>query len=132
MKVNDLCVLKKQVRPGIYKALCDGYIKVRAGVYRVPIGTIIVPGKDEVIISTKWGRICWHYDMYRNIWFGQLVSKEFAIKMDNTYRKQSDVYQLYYITTELTGTIWMFQVQKNTITKWNQRKSFEIVRKMIA
>ena len=70
--------------------------------------------------------------MYRNIWFGQLVSYEFAIKSDNTYCKQSDVYQLYYITTELSGTIWMFQVQKNTITKWNQRKSFEIVRKMIA
>ena len=132
MKVNEVCVPKKQVRPGIYKALCDGYIRMRAGVYRVPIGTIIVPDSDEVIISTKWGRICWHYDMYRNIWSGQLVSKEFAIKMDNTYRKQSDVYQLFYITTELTGTIWMFQVQKNTITKWNQRKSFEIVRKMIA
>ena len=31
MKVSEMCVRKKQVRPGVYKALCDGYIKVQAG-----------------------------------------------------------------------------------------------------
>lgn len=132
MKLNEMCVRKKQVRPGIYKALCDGYIRMRAGVYRVSVGTIIVPDSNEVIISTKLGRICWHYDMYRNIWFGRLVSDSFAIKSDNTYNAPSDVYRLYYVTAELSGTCWELQLRKEDMTNWNKRSGFEIVRKMIA
>ena len=68
MKVNEVCVRKKQVRPGVYKALCDGYIRMRAGVYRVPVGTIIVPENDLLIVKTKHGSVCWRYELHRNWW----------------------------------------------------------------
>ena len=70
MKVSEMCVRKKQVRPGIYKALCDGYIRMQAGVYRVPVGTFIMPDIDLVIVKTKHGSVCWQYESHRNWWIG--------------------------------------------------------------
>lgn len=85
MKLNEMCVRKKQVRPGIYKALCDGFIMVRAGAYRVPIGTIIVPDVNLIVVKTKCGRVCWQYEPHREWWIGQVLSDDFTVKKDNQY-----------------------------------------------
>ena len=81
MKVSEMCVRKKQVRPGIYKALCDGYIRMRAGVYRVSVGTIIVPENDLLIVKTKHGSVCWRYELHRNWWIGRVLPEKYCILM---------------------------------------------------
>ena len=115
MKVNEVCVRKKQVRPGVYKALCDGYIRMRAGVYRVPVGTIIVPENDLLIVKTKHGSVCWRYELHRNWWIGQLLPINTSIKKDNQSCAitqyplfiKKNTYEIFKIESD--GIIWALQ-----------------------
>ena len=115
MKVSEMCVRKKQVRPGIYKALCDGYIRMRAGVYRVPIGTIIMPDIDLLVVKTKCGRVCWQYEPHRKWWIGRVLYDDFTVKKDNQYGATSQhasfVRKSMYdvIRVDSDGMLWVQQ-----------------------
>ena len=115
MKVNEVCVRKKQVRPGIYKALCDGYIRMQAGVYRVPVGTFIMPDIDLVVVKTKHGNVCWQYEPHRNWWIGRLLPLNTAVKNDNQSCAitqyplfiKKNTYEILKIESD--GIIWALQ-----------------------
>ena len=115
MKVSEMCVRKKQVRPGVYKALCDGYIRMQAGVYNVSIGTIIVPENDLLIVKTKHGRVCWLYEPHRNWWIGRVLYDDFTVKKDNQSCAitqyplfiKKNTYEILKIESD--GIIWALQ-----------------------
>ena len=115
MKVSEMCVRKKQVRPGVYKTLCDGYIRMQAGVYHVSIGTIIVPENDLLIVKTKHGRVCWLYEPHRNWWIGRVLYDDFTVKKDNQYGATSQhasfVRKSMYdvIRVDSDGMLWVQQ-----------------------
>ena len=138
MKVNDLCVRKKQVRPGIYKALCDGYIRMRAGLYRVPVGTFIMPDIDLVIVKTKHGSVCWQYESHRNWWIGRLLPLNTAVKKDNQSCAitqyplfiKKNTYEIFKIESD--GIIWALQKDDKLQAGCNLWIMMEAIRVMVA
>lgn len=137
MKLNEMCVRKKQVRPGIYKALCDGYIRMRAGAYRVPIGTIIVPDVNLLVVKTKRSRVCWQYEPHRNWWFGRIITDEFAIRPNNQYGKISfDDLSLSnnveVVKYESDGMLWVLQNDAELQIERYYRAIMDAIRVMVA
>ena len=134
MKVNEVCVRKKQVRPGIYKALCDGYIRMRAGVYRVPVGTIIVPENDLLIVKTKHGSVCWRYELHRNWWIGRVLPEKYcAVKNDNQFSAitlhswfSNERYEI--VKFESDGILWVLQNGDKLLTTFNLWTIMEVIK----
>lgn len=137
MKVSEMCVRKKQVRPGVYKALCDGYIRMRAGAYRVPIGTIIVPDVNLLVVKTKRSRVCWQYESHRNWWFGRIITDEFAIRPNNQYGKISfnDLSlsnNVEVVKYESDGMLWVLQNDAELQIERYYRAIMDAIRVMVA
>lgn len=138
MKLNEMCVRKKQVRPGIYKALCDGYIRMRAGLYRVPVGTFIMPDIDLVIVKTKHGSVCWQYESHRNWWIGRLLPLNTAVKKDNQSCAitqyplfiKKNTYEIFKIESD--GIIWALQKDDKLQAGCNLWIMMEAIRVMVA
>ena len=133
-----MCMRTKQVRTGIYKTLSKGFIRVEGKDYHVPVGTMIVPEKNEVIVKMKWGRICWQYDAYRNCWMGRLLSDDFTIKKSNEYigsmtDNAYDTYNELVLKTEDNGTAWVMQIANcRSSNLYPKRKMLNMLKTMVA
>ena len=50
MDRKQMCVRTKQISPGVYKTISRGFIRALSGHYRVPVGTILIPDMDSMIV----------------------------------------------------------------------------------
>lgn len=55
MEKNQMCVHTKQVKPGVFKTVSRGYVRMQSGQYCVPIGTVLIPDSNAMIVKTEWG-----------------------------------------------------------------------------
>lgn len=134
MKKNQMCVRTKQIRPGVYKTVSRGYVKALSGHYRVPIGTIIIPDKDAMIVKTKWGSVFWHSDIHNNWWIGCVLPTCFSGNVLNLLDKKRseeffDECDIEAIL-ERDGTMWMLQITEQSeriIPKWMSKKILKLM-----
>ena len=80
MDRKQMCVRTKQISPGVYKTISRGFIRALSGHYRVPVGTILIPDMDSMIVRTEWGSVYWSSDPINCWWIGWVLPTCFSLK----------------------------------------------------
>ena len=108
-----MCVRTKEIHPGVFKTVSNGFVRIQSGQYRVPIGTILIPDRDAMIVRTEWGSVYWCSDPDNNWIIGWLLPSDFSVKesdmlMCRTSEEFFDEESVYIESKiEYDGTMWM-------------------------
>lgn len=137
MDRKQMCVRTKQISPGVYKTISRGFIRALSGHYRVPIGTILIPDMDSMIVRTEWGSVYWRSDPLNNWWIGWVLPNDFSFKetgskiFKSTYEFFSNSDKID-VRIERDGTMWLLQIagqNERLIPKWRGQKILKFMLK---
>ena len=135
MDRKQMCVRTKQISPGVYKTISRGFIRALSGQYRVPVGTILIPDKDAMIVKTGWGSVYWSSDPINCWWIGWVLPTCFSvreyelldkIRAEDFFNGESNIEALI----ERDGTMWMLQIagqNERLIPKWMSKKILKLM-----
>ena len=135
MERKQMCVRTKQISPGVYKTISRGFIRALSGQYRVPVGTILIPDKDAMIVKTGWGSVYWSSDPINCWWIGWVLPTCFSLKesdlivpkrSEEFFSEDGDIEALI----ERDGTMWMLQIagqNERLIPKWMSKKILKLM-----
>lgn len=135
MERKQMCVRTKQISPGGYKTISRGFIRALSGQYRVPVGTILIPDKDAMIVKTGWGSVYWSSDPINCWWIGWVLPTCFSvreyelldkIRAEDFFNGESNIEALI----ERDGTMWMLQIagqNERLIPKWMSKKILKLM-----
>ena len=135
MERKQMCVRTKQISPGVYKTISRGFIRALSGQYRVPVGTILIPDKDAMIVKTGWGNVYWSSDPINCWWIGWVLPTCFSvreyelldkIRAEDFFNGESNIEALI----ERDGTMWMLQIagqNERLIPKWMSKKILKLM-----
>lgn len=119
MEKRLMCVRTKEIHPGMYKTVSNGFVWLQGGQYRVPIGTVLIPDRDAIIVRTEWGSVYWCSDPDNNWIIGWLLPSDFSVKesdllMTRTSEEFFDEENVCIETQiECDGTMWMLQIAEH-------------------
>ena len=137
MNKNEMCVRTKQVSPGVYKTVSKGFVKALSGHYRVPVGTILIPDMDSMIVRTEWGNVYWRSDPINCWWIGWVLPtcssvREYElldkIRAEDFFNGAGNIEALI----ERDGTMWMLQLDNHkqcATPKWRGQKILKMMLK---
>ena len=135
MDRKQMCVRTKQISPGVYKTISRGFIRALSGQYRVPVGTILIPDMDSMIVRTEWGSVYWSSDPINCWWIGWVLPTCFSLKesdlivpkrSEEFFSEDGDIEALI----ERDGTMWMLQIagqNERLIPKWMSKKILKVM-----
>ena len=135
MERKQMCVRTKQISPGVYKTISRGFIRALSGQYRVPVGTILIPDKDAMIVKTGWGSVYWSSDPINCWWIGWVLPTCFSvreyelldkIRAEDFFNGESNI----EARIERDGTMWMLQIagqNERLIPKWMSKKILKLM-----
>ena len=128
-----MCVRTKEIHPGVFKTVSNGFVRIQSGQYRVPIGTVLIPDRDAMIVRTEWGSVYWCSDPVNNWIIGWLLPSDFSVKesdmlMCRTSEEFFDEESVYIESKiEYDGTMWMLRIAE----KNNRRKLKYLAQKIL-